>query len=99
MVRIFLLIALLTGCASADLNKVPEGMRVKDEKSVSACEFKGEVNGISSLYGLFAEVALSNARKQAFAQAAELGANTIVWKPQVAQYGSTSANGNAYRCP
>lgn len=89
---------LLTGCASQDINKVPEGIKVALEKDVVSCEFKGDVHGVSSFYGMFAEVALSKARQQAFAQAKNYDANTVVFQPFNTQYGGTSVHGNAYFC-
>lgn len=88
----------LMACASQELNKTPEGMKVATKESVVNCKFLGDIHGISSLYGVFAEVALAKARQQAFTQAKELGANTVVWEPFSTQYGSTSVHGNAYKC-
>lgn len=100
-IKLFL-IALLTSnliaCASQELNKVPEGMRVATKESVTDCKLLGDIHGISSLYGVFAEVALAKARQQAFTQAKGLGANTVVWEPFSTQHGSTSVHGNAYSC-
>lgn len=98
----FFIIALLScnfvACASQELNKIPEGMKVATKESVTDCELLGDIHGISSLYGVFAEAALAKARQQAFSQAKELGANTVVWEPFSTQHGSTSVHGNAYRC-
>jgi hypothetical protein len=88
----------LTACASQELNKTPEGMKVATKESIADCKFLGDIHGISSLYGVFAEVALAKSRQQAFTQAKELGANTVVWEPFSTQYGSTSVHGNAYKC-
>ncbi len=89
---------LLSACASQGINNIPSGMKVSDAKSVKDCELKGDVHGVSSLYGIFAEVALAKSRQQAFEQAKALGANTVVWEPFATQYGSTSVHGNAYHC-
>lgn len=88
----------VSACASQEINKVPEGIKVALEKDVSSCEFKGDVHGVSSLYGMFAEVAISKARQQAFTQAKGYGANTVVFQPFNTQYGGTSVHGNAYFC-
>ena len=89
---------LVSGCASQEINKVPEGINVALEKDVASCEFKGDVHGVSSLYGVFAEVALSKARQQAFVQAKNYGANKVVFQPFSTQYGATSVHGNAFFC-
>ena len=96
---IALLTANLMACASQELNKTPDGMKVATKETVIVCKFSGDVHGISSLYGVFAEVALAKSRQQAFEQAQNLGANTVVWEPFSTQYGSTSVHGNAYKCP
>ena len=100
-IKLFI-IALLTtnlmACVSQELNKTPEGMKVATKDSIADCKFLGDIHGISSLYGVFAEVALAKSRQQAFTQAKELGANTVVWEPFSTQYGSTSVHGNAYKC-
>lgn len=98
MNKLLISILLLTGCASQDINKMPEGMKVALEKDVSACEFKGDVHGVSMFYGAFAEVALSKARQQAFGQAKGYGANTVVFQPFSTESGATSVHGNAYLC-
>jgi len=89
---------LLAGCASQTITKIPDGLKVTDEKSVKDCEFKGDIHGVSMLYGVFAEGALSSARQEAFKQAQAMGANTVVWQPFVTQNGATSVHGNAYLC-
>jgi Domain of unknown function (DUF4156) len=95
---IALLAVNLAACASQELNKIPDGMKVATKESVNDCKFLGDIHGISSLYGVFAEVALAKSRQQAFEQAKNLGANTVVWEPFSTQHGSTSVHGNAYKC-
>lgn len=90
--------ALLSSCASKEINKIPDGMRVATKEAVNTCKFLGDVHGVSSLYGVFAASALSKSRQQAFEQASDLGADTIVWEPFSTQYGGTSVHGNAYKC-
>lgn len=87
----------MTGCAATNV-RPPQGMKVALEKDVSACEFLGDVHGVSMFYGMFAGSAITKAQKEAFNNAAELGANTVVWLPVQAQYGGTSVHANAYRC-
>ena len=89
----------LSGCASTGTAHVPDGMKVATADMVSSCRLLGDVHGVSSLYGVFAESALAKARQQAFEQARSLGANTVVWGPFATPYGSTSVSGNAYACP
>jgi hypothetical protein len=91
-------LVLLSACVSQEINKLPEGIKVALEKDVTNCEFKGDVDGVSSLYGVFAEVAISKARQQAFNQAIGYGANTVVFQPFSTEYGATSVHGNAYFC-
>src|SRR3546814_2575955 len=93
--------ALVTGvqtCALPISSHVPAGMRVATSDMVSGCKLLGDIHGVSSLYGVFAESALSKARQQAFEQARSMGANTVVWGPFATPYGSTSVSGNAYVC-
>jgi uncharacterized protein YbjQ (UPF0145 family) len=99
MFKKYLILCLLalSGCATTT-TKIPEGMRVAPESAVASCEFKGDVHGTSMFYGMLVESALAKARQQAFAQAKELGANTVVWQPFQTQSGSTSVHGNAYKC-
>lgn len=97
-ILIALIPTLLTACASQQITKIPDGMRVASAKQVEQCEHKGDVHGVSMLYGVFIESALSKARQQAFDQAKALGANTVVWEPFATQSGATSVHGNAYNC-
>ena len=90
---------LLSGCATTTASHVPDGMRVTTADRVSACTTAGDVHGVSGLYGVFGQSALANARQEAFKQAAEMGANTVVWGQVVASYGSTAITGMAYKCP
>lgn len=93
-----ILLATVSGCASTTTIHVPVGMKVATSEMVASCRLVGDVHGVSSLYGVFAESALANARRQAFEQARLLGANTVVWGPFSTPYGSTSVSGNAYFC-
>lgn len=87
-----------SGCATQTITKVPDGMKVASESAVKDCELKGDIHGTTMFYGVFVESALSKARQQAFAQAKDLGANTVVWQPFQTQSGATSVHGNAYSC-
>lgn len=78
---------------------IPAGMRVATAEMVTSCRLLGDVHGVSSLYGVFAESALASSRQKAFEQARRLGGNTVVWGPFSTPYGSTSVSGNAYVCP
>jgi uncharacterized protein YbjQ (UPF0145 family) len=95
---LLLLAAAVSGCATQTITKIPDGMTVASESAVKDCEFKGDVHGTSMLYGVFVESALSKARQQAFNQAKDIGANTVVWQPFQTQSGATSVHGNAYFC-
>jgi len=102
MTRFLLLLGICTtlaSCATSGTSHVPTGMRVATSDMISSCKLLGDVHGVSSLYGVFAESALSKARQQAFEQARDMGANTVVWGPFATPYGSTSVSGNAYACP
>lgn len=94
---LLMLAVLITGCATTT-TKIPEGMRVATESAVANCEFKGDVHGTSMFYGVFVESAMAKARQQAFTQARDIGANTVVWQPFQTQSGATSVHGNAYSC-
>src|SRR3546814_19228049 len=92
MTRLILLLgicAALAGCATSGTSHVPAGMRVATSDMVSGCKLLGDIHGVSSLYGVFAESALSKARQQAFEQARSMGANTVFWVPLAPPYGST----------
>lgn len=94
---IALVVVLISGCATTT-TKIPEGMRVATEGAISNCEFKGDVHGTSMFYGMFVESAMAKARQQAFTQARDMGANTVVWQPFQTQSGATSVHGYSYFC-
>lgn len=97
--RLCILMALATsGCATRGTSHLPDGMRIATADTVKDCKLLGDVHGVSSLYGVFAERALARARQQAFDQAQQLKANTIVWGQFATPYGSTSVSGLAYSC-
>jgi len=89
----------ISSCATESTSDIPKGMRVATPDRVTNCKLLGDVHGVSSLYGVFAENALAKARQQAFEQALAMKANTIVWGPFSTPYGSTSVSGLAYACP
>ncbi len=91
--------ALISACATTTAAHIPDGMRVTTADRVASCTPIGDVHGVSGMYGVFGQSALSNARQEAFKQAHEMGANTVVWGQFVAAYGSTAATGMAYTCP
>jgi len=94
-----MLVVFASGCATnSGISHIPVGMRVATADAVSGCRLLGDVHGVSGLYGVFAGVALSHARQNAFEQAEAMGANTIVWTQFATPYGSTSVAGNAYSC-
>lgn len=78
---------------------LPAAVRVATVDQVTHCQFIQDVHGVSGLYGVFAAKALNKARVAALSQARELGANTVVWLQFNTPHGSTSIDGNAYRCP
>lgn len=90
-------VVFISGCATTN-TKPPDGLKVATESQVANCEFLGDVHGTSMFYGMFAGPAISKAQKEAFSNAQQLGANTIVWLPVQAQYGGTSVHANAYKC-
>ncbi len=92
-------LSIMGGCATPSTSEVPAGMKVATSDMVARCRILGDVHGVSSLYGVFAESALANARQQAFEQARSLGGNTVVWGLFATPYGSTSVSGLAYACP
>jgi len=97
--KTLIIFLLICGCAVKSTSLIPRDMKVATEDSVKSCILLGDIHGVSSLYGVFAEAGLSKARQQAFEQARSLGANTVVWGPFATPYGSTSVSGMAYLCP
>src|SRR3546814_13729191 len=90
--------AAASGGATSGTWHVLARMRVATSDMVSGCKLLGDIHGVSSLYGVFAESALSKARQQAFEQGRSMGANTVVCGPFATPYGSTSVSGNDYVC-
>ena len=96
---LILLPVLLSGCLSFDSSRVPRGMRVATGDSVRDCRFLADVHGSSMFYGPLADTGIATARRQAFAKARSLGANTLVWGTISTLYGPTLVSANAYDCP
>ena len=90
--RAFALGLLLVGCAT-----VPTGIADADESRVAGCRYLGDVTGTSGWGGVAAGPGMDNARNDARAQAARLGATHVVWQAITGGYGS-SAHGRAYAC-
>src|SRR3546814_18205896 len=99
MTRLILLLgicAALAGCATSGTSHVPAGMRVATSDLVSGCKLLGDIHGVSILYGVFAESALSKASQPDFEQARSMGATTVIWGHFYTSSGYTSVSGNAY---
>lgn len=92
-----LLLVIVSGCAghtSRDSTKV----QIADEAMVSGCRYLDNVHGASGLYGVFAKRGFENAKADAISEAQEKGATHIVWIPTAQGYGSSQAEGKAYKC-
>ena len=90
-------IAILSGCATGEPVQVAS-IKVASPQSVTACQYLDTVYGTSSLYGMFAEKGIENARLSAFDKAQKLSGTHIVWEPQQQGYGSSQVTGKVYRC-
>lgn len=93
------LLAALNACAtSVGSSTGNNGVQIALRDDVRNCKFLGDVHGVSSFYGVFAAPALESSRQAAMEQAQMLGATHVVWDTTNTNYGSTSINGNAYKC-
>jgi len=89
-------ITIFAGCAttpSVEAAKVADA----DERSVGDCRFVGEVQGSSGWGNVAASTGMENAKNEARAKAAKLGATNIVWHSVSGGY-SPYATGRAYAC-
>lgn len=92
------LVLLATGCASQPSLKAAE-VAESDEQGVLGCKFLGSVQG-SSVIGGVVTTGAHNASVDAREQAAEMGANRIVFLSveKGGLMGTGSARARAYRC-
>lgn len=89
----------LVGCGGGvGANQSTYGLVLADESMVTRCEFLGDVSGVSSWYGLFAEEGLTSARDEALKEAVKVKATHVLWTQQNVTYGSTAVHGRSYRC-
>jgi len=92
-------VALLSGCGGVGSQQFEsKGIKIADENMIKDCEFKGDVSGLSSFYGLFAAPAYSAARELAIDEAVKLGATHVVFNQGNSHYGGTEVFGRAYVC-
>lgn len=96
LVLIGVLVILLAGCATTP-SPAAQNIMDADHSMVSSCKFIGSVSGSSGWGNLAASTGISNAKNEARAQAAKLGATHIVWLSVMGGY-SPNVSGNAYKC-
>ena len=94
---IVLLAAFLESCAGNTREQAPK-VQIADDAMVSGCRYLDNVHGTSGLYGVFAQRGFDNARSDVLSKAQEIGATHVVWIPTSQGYGSSQAEGKAYRC-
>lgn len=85
-----------SGCAvepSAAASRVQEA----DARMVASCKYVGEVQGSSGWGNLAASAGMENAKNEARAKAAKLGATHVVWD-NIAGGFSPYVSGKAYKC-
>lgn len=88
----------LAGCATVP---TPEAQSVAEVGAgmVDGCHLLGTVHGQSQLEGIFEAKGVENAKAHAMADAAQWGANAIVWTHITQRYwGAELVTGNAYHC-
>ena len=71
---------------------------VKDESSVAACEYLGEVKGSSAWGGLVTNMAYNRARDSLKKKALALGATHVVLLDSSSGPMGSNMLGNAYKC-
>lgn len=75
-----------------------EQVQVADGQGVTGCKYLDTVQTSSSLYGVFAERGIKNARLSAMGRAKSLGGTHIVWEVLPQSYGSSQVAGRVYAC-
>lgn len=90
-------ISLFVACTSGSPVQAPN-IRVAAPDAVVACQYRDTVYGTSSLYGVFAEKGIENARLSAFEKALSLGGTHMVWEPVAQRHGSSQVAGRVYVC-
>lgn len=88
------LAVLLPGCGGS----APRSVSAVESRAVAHCKYLEMVYGSSGWTGAFAQRGLREAREQAMARAAAVGASHIVWSPQGMRPGTTDAAAQAYLC-
>ena len=96
-VMMILLAGCVAGCAATP-SREALAVHDADASGIAGCKFVGYVTGTSGWGGIAADAGESNAQNEAREKAAKLGATDVVWQTVRGGY-SSSANGNAYRCP
>ncbi len=90
--------ALLLGGCATQLNGDAAKVKVVDQHFINSshCEFVGSFYGASGISAT-TNIAINNSRNETIEQAAEGGANYIVWSSTVGGL-APSATGNGYIC-
>jgi hypothetical protein len=96
MKKLFLLSAvIMAGCATT--GGAGDSIIEVDASYATRCKYIGEIAGSSSWSGLAAEQGVENAKREAMAKAASMGATHAAFHSVMATYGVKVA-GKAYRC-
>ena len=92
-----LLIALM-GCATT-LSSSAASVIEADPARVRHCAFLGTIRGNSAISGMRGSTGRQNSRNEVLEEAAQRGANRVVWVTEDSGFGGSTATGRAYRCP
>lgn len=94
--KLILLAAFLAGCTNP---VAPPAVREVDETQVAGCAFVTNIRGTPSVYGpVLGEQGIAYTRNQVIKDAAEAGANTIVFEKVSPGATVYVVNATAYRC-
>jgi hypothetical protein len=88
----------LTACATSGTVVKPAGIEVAIIEQVSKCSYLDTVFGTSSLYGVFAEKGIENARLSAFEKAMNLGGTHVVWEAVSPSHGTSQVGAKVFKC-
>ncbi len=89
---------LLASCATTPVAS-SSSVRPASADAVAGCEYLDDLVGASGWYGVAASRGAENARADLLRKAESLGATHVVWADASSQYGGTSVEAKAYRCP
>ena len=87
----------LAACASSNPAAI-QGVDVATQETVARCKYLDTIIGSSSLYGVFAERGIENARASAVEKAKHIGGTHIVWEQTAPSQGTSQVAAKVYRC-